>query len=465
MDKDIVPELLKAIQREFEQSYGVSDVVKKSFEALKEKKATYATANEFAIEVGEILSKALIGSVSSSKLPDGKMYYNIAKRLLGETLGSNYELISDYAGDVQKVLNEQAKINLKVQYPPLNQNKIDGLVNRLDSEPVFDDVKWLLDEPIVNFSQSIVDDCIRANVEFHANVGLLPQIVREEGGKCCEWCRELIGVYRYPKVPQDVYRRHQRCRCKVDYDPKTGKVRDIWSKLWRKKEQSSKIEERKKIDHSVKISRSRKRALELGIESNPVRRQLLPKSEEKIIKEVSGGDATKGSCSSAAFAYIGNKAGYKVLDFRGGDSCHLFATNGAIKDIANLDGVKSMIINHTNDISATKQLVNAMELDKEYYLATGGHAAIVKKTENEIQYLELQHPVSGKNGFQKLDSYVLRNRFGCKQSHTSYGRKFEVPNILIEAESLGKNEEFHRLLNFINTSQDKQQKGVNGHVR
>lgn len=72
MDKDIVPELLKAIQREFEQSYGVSDVVKKSFEALKEKKATYATANEFAIEVGEILSKALIGSVSSSKLPDGK---------------------------------------------------------------------------------------------------------------------------------------------------------------------------------------------------------------------------------------------------------------------------------------------------------------------------------------------------------------------------------------------------------
>ncbi|MCD3438430.1 hypothetical protein KUF93_11200 [Streptococcus equi subsp. zooepidemicus] len=191
----------------------------------------------------------------------------------------------------------------------------------------------------------------------------------------------------------------------------------------------------------------------------------MPKSEEKIIKEVSGGDATKGSCSSAAFAYIGNKAGYKVLDFRGGDSCHLFATNGAIKDIANLDGVKSMIINHTNDISATKQLVNAMELDKEYYLATGGHAAIVKKTENEIQYLELQHPVSGKNGFQKLDSYVLRNRFGCKQSHTSYGRKFEVPNILIEAESLGKNEEFHRLLNFINTSQDKQQKGVNGHVR
>ena len=39
---------------------------------LKAKKATYKTANEFAIEVGEILSKALGASISADKLPDGK---------------------------------------------------------------------------------------------------------------------------------------------------------------------------------------------------------------------------------------------------------------------------------------------------------------------------------------------------------------------------------------------------------
>lgn len=465
MVDDILPNLLDDVNSEFERLYGKSAVVASAIEQLKHKQATYATANEFATELGEILSEALTGSISSSKLPDGRMYYNIANRLLSDVLGRNYEKILDYCKDVQDTLNESVGIGLKSQVPELNHDRITGLVNRLDSEAKFDDVAWLFGEPIVNFSQSIVDDSIKANAEFHYKSGLQPEIIRTEGGNCCDWCHEVVGIYKYPKVPTDVYRRHQRCRCKVDYDPKTGKVRDIWSKLWRKKDQSGKIEERKKIDHSVKISRSRKRALELGIESNPVKRQLLPKSEEKIIKEVSGGDATKGSCSSAAFAYIGNKAGYKVLDFRGGDSCHLFATNGAILDIASLDGVKSFVVNHENDLVGTKQLVTNMELNKEYYLATGGHAAIVKKTENEIQYLELQHPVSGKNGFQKLDSYVLRNRFGCKQSHISYGRKFEVPNILIEAESLGKNEEFHRLLNFINTSQDKQQKGVNGHVR
>ncbi|MGF0071914.1 hypothetical protein [Streptococcus orisratti] len=236
MDKDIVPELLDEVRKEFEQLYGSSAVVKQAFEMLKNKKATYQTVNEFAIEIGDILSKVLTGSVSSSRLPDGKMYYNIAQRVLSDTLGLNYELVSDYAKEVQGLLNNQAKIGLAVQVPEINQDRIDGLANRLSFEDSFDDVAWILGEPIVNFTQSIVDDSIRKNAEFQYEAGLSPEIVRTEGGKCCDWCREVVGRYKYPKVPKDVYRRHQRCRCIVEYDPKSGKVRDIWSKIWRKKE-------------------------------------------------------------------------------------------------------------------------------------------------------------------------------------------------------------------------------------
>ncbi|MDK6788265.1 hypothetical protein QP330_10485, partial [Actinotignum timonense] len=67
--------------------------------------------------MGEILSKVLGSSLSNDTLPDGKMYYNIAKRLLNETLGRNYELVSSYASDVQKQLNERANIHLKTQIP------------------------------------------------------------------------------------------------------------------------------------------------------------------------------------------------------------------------------------------------------------------------------------------------------------------------------------------------------------
>lgn len=244
MADDVLPKILKSVQQDFEKYFGKSEVVAKAFADLKSKKATYKTVNEFGIEVGKLLSLALTGSITSDKLPDGKMYYNIAKRLLDETMGRNYKLISGYAGDVQRILNENAQIGLKVQRPLLNRDKINGMVNRLDSENTFDDVKWLFGEPIVNFSQSIVDDTIKANADLQYKTGMTPQVVRTESGNCCEWCREVVGTYSYPKVPKDVWRRHQRCRCTLDYDPKNGKVQSAWSKIWRKKEKTQESIER-----------------------------------------------------------------------------------------------------------------------------------------------------------------------------------------------------------------------------
>ena len=59
MEKDIVPGLLELIENEFDEKTYNSEVLKKSIQALKDKKATYKDANEFAIEVGEILSEVL----------------------------------------------------------------------------------------------------------------------------------------------------------------------------------------------------------------------------------------------------------------------------------------------------------------------------------------------------------------------------------------------------------------------
>lgn len=253
MEHDILPDLLKEVQDKFETSYGNNEVVRKAFAELKKKKATYATANDFAIEVGDILAEALSSSVRGDKLPDGKMYYNIAQRLLTDTLGHNFELVSGYAGQVQEDLNRSAKIGLQVQVPEVNQDRIDGLVNRLSSEDEFNNVAWLLQEPIVNFTQSIVDDSIKANAEFHAKAGLTPKIVRKESGNCCRWCRSVVGVYDYPNVPKDVWRRHNRCRCTVDYHPGNGKKQNAHSKRWSDPLKNAKIEERKRIGLLVQV--------------------------------------------------------------------------------------------------------------------------------------------------------------------------------------------------------------------
>jgi len=251
MENDVLPGILQEVQERFERDFGKSEIVRNAFATLKAKKATYKTANEFAIEIGDILSKALGASLSADKLPDGKMYYNIAQRLLTDVLGRNHELVSGYASDVQKNLNDKAKIGLKVQVPELNLDRIAGIVNRFSSEENFEDVSWLLGEPIVNFTQSIIDDSIQKNAEFHHRSGLQPEIVRKSYFHCCEWCQEVQGNYKYPRVPKDVYRRHQHCRCILDYDPKNGKTQNVWTKKISNKS-SDELENRKRINIDVR---------------------------------------------------------------------------------------------------------------------------------------------------------------------------------------------------------------------
>ncbi len=246
MVEDIVPELLKKIQLDFEDDRLNSSTLQILISKLEQKKANYIDANDYAVELGEILSKVLSGSLSDDILPDGKMYYNIAQRLLNETLGRNYDLISYYSAEVQRILNNEAGFGFAVQNPALNQDRIDGLVNRLASEDSFEKVKWLLNDPVVNFSQSIVDDSIEANAKFHAKAGLKPKIVRRVVGHPCKWCKGLAGSYDYPDVPDDVYRRHENCRCTVDYRPGEGRRQNVHSKKW-SDEKKAAIKRRKTI--------------------------------------------------------------------------------------------------------------------------------------------------------------------------------------------------------------------------
>lgn len=235
MDKDIVPDLLKAIQEEFEKDRIDSKNIKRLLKLLNDNNATYINANEYAIEIGELLSKVLNKHIIKEILPDGKMYFNIADRILNETLKNNYELIADYAENVQAQLNKKADISLKAKRPQINQDRIDSLVNKLVSKDDFEAVKFILKEPIVNFSQSIVDDAIEVNVDFHAKVGMAPKIVRTAVGKACKWCRKLEGIHDYHSLKnEDVFHRHDNCRCTVDYFPGEGKKQNVWTKQERK---------------------------------------------------------------------------------------------------------------------------------------------------------------------------------------------------------------------------------------
>lgn len=199
--------------------------------------------------------------------------------------------------------------------------------------------------------------------------------------------------------------------------------------------------------------------------------QALPKqlTSDEIIERLAGGDMTQGSCSSLAFAYIGNKNGLDVLDFRDGGSRRVFSMNKNIMKMLELPGVEGSITKVKKEVQGTIDVLKNLELNKEYYLATGKHAAIVRKLDTGYQYLELQSKYQ--NGWMPFERYgsmatTLNKRFGCRKTvDKSFGYVWERTVILMDVDSFKDNEEFEQLLGYINTAVGKQRKGALGDVR
>lgn len=194
-----------------------------------------------------------------------------------------------------------------------------------------------------------------------------------------------------------------------------------------------------------------------------------PLTPDEIIDRLAGGDKTKGSCSSLGFAYIGNKAGLDVLDFRGGSSQSFFSMNGNIKKMLDLPNIRGKILKVKKEASDTAKILRDLELGKEYYMSVGKHAAIVRNTGDELQYLELQSAI--KNGWMPFDRYgsivtTLQKRFGCRKTVDRFaGGIWEKKVVLMEVDSFKANSEFKELLGYINTATNKQKKGVTGSVK
>lgn len=236
MATDIVPELLEAIERDFNTAISKSEKLRNIRVMIENGTATYQQANEYAIEVGETLAQTFKVHIKSETLPDGKMYYNIADRILNPTLSNNHVIVAKASAEIQENLNKSVGLGLKGIEPTVNELRIDSIINRVTAEEVFDDVAWILQEPIINFTQTVVDDTIKTNVEFQGESGLSPRIMRSaHGNPPCDWCRSMEGIYKYPDVPEGVYKRHDRCRCTVEYYPgDAGEIRrqNIWTKEW-----------------------------------------------------------------------------------------------------------------------------------------------------------------------------------------------------------------------------------------
>ncbi len=229
--EDIAPALLETLRQRFLQHLQADAHAAELLEAILDGKAGYAEAGDYAEAVGRALA-GTFSTITGADLPDGRMYWNIADRVVRPLLEEDHTMVSDAAVQVQKALNQEAGLGLQPQRVPVDADKINGILNRLDAAAAYEDIAWILGEPVVTYSRGVADATLRANVEFQGKTGLRPKVVRRAPYKCCEWCSRLAGSYTYPDVPRDVYRRHQNCRCVVEYDPGSGRRQNVHTKTW-----------------------------------------------------------------------------------------------------------------------------------------------------------------------------------------------------------------------------------------
>lgn len=230
---DIVPGLLEDMTNDFQSQYDSSSKIKSLKKKLDSGEATYKEANEYASEVGKITKDVYTEHLKSDNLPDGKCYYNIAERVTSTTLHNQYELVADYSEQVQTDLNKKAGIGIKAQRADEDTESYHSLANYMSAAEDYDDVAKSTAQSAERMARETVDRSVKKNAEFQSKAGMRPKIVRSGGSGCCAWCSGLSGTYDYPKVPKDVYARHNNCTCTVEYDPGSGKRQDVHTKQWR----------------------------------------------------------------------------------------------------------------------------------------------------------------------------------------------------------------------------------------
>lgn len=208
-----------------------------------------------------------------------------------------------------------------------------------------------------------------------------------------------------------------------------------------------------------------------GVEYNPVQIHAEMLSEENIIEVLAGADKTNGSCASVGMAYIGQKHGLDVRDFRGSKSMETFRSWEHLQELTQIKGMNVLKANGASSLTVGNRLLKQVEVGKEYYLVTGQHAAIVRKTSDGVlQYLELQANISqnatysaGWKDFDRNTRYTLSWRFKCDNKSNSWHEKLDF--MVDVSDSAFDTDEFKSILGYINTNVGEEMKGKGGGIK
>lgn len=273
--EDIGAKLYELIKDEFDKVTAADPFLRAVAERIAKGSATMEDVSLYAGQLGFRLKEAIRHNISAEALPNGRMYYNIAEKILSPTLHNNYDLVNDIASQVQEQLDQAAGIRIKPQQAAYPEDRVHTAINAA-AAPDIDEETMIrrMSSPAENITASFADDYMQKNADFRSKAGFKSYIVRKDHSGCCEWCARQAGKYEYPGVPEDVFGRHDNCTCTLTYHT-DGKRQQVWSK----REWSDEQEQEYLKDLDEKEAEKRKALAERKKKSEKSKPKRLSKKE------------------------------------------------------------------------------------------------------------------------------------------------------------------------------------------
>lgn len=239
MNEDIVPGLLAAIENDFQKSFQSDDTLKMLYAKVESGTATQADGEKFAHELGKLTAAVFHRNVRPEDLPNQRMYYNIANRIIPPTLRQNHGIVNEVMRQVIERQNREAGIGIRYQEPEFDEHKAHELAWIASRDVDYSKIRNTVETGLDTNTRMVADDCVRRNAEFQYEAGLSPKIERDTDGDCCSWCTDMAGIYEYARAPKEVFARHANCGCTVEFVPGNGKRQNVHTKDWTSETESA----------------------------------------------------------------------------------------------------------------------------------------------------------------------------------------------------------------------------------
>ena len=232
---DIGPELYAEIEKKFKSEIQADSKISGVVKRVNGKKASPKDITMAAERLGGHASNALKKVLTPDRLPEGKMYWNIAEKTVKPLMQTVYDIVNTLAVGQRRGADIGKGLKIGISMGTKPDERIRTLLGFAANSNTPEELANALDIPVKTTALDYVDDFEKKNAEVRNGMGFKQYVVREydgvglnNGKEPCEWCIQRAGTWSYQDaVDHGVFERHNGCGCTIEVVEKEDLSNDI----------------------------------------------------------------------------------------------------------------------------------------------------------------------------------------------------------------------------------------------